>query len=166
MFGVRVDDSESTIHLFAVPARHTGYMRFRRWSKAPWPADARADERFSGMNGAVAEMRLADAPAGYVMMTVQQWATPEGHFWRRRFTDARDLPDMHFAFRDPETDVQRAYEFTTWYAHDVAEASALYEECVIDQRLEWESQTYDLRWLDAATSARLRSDLFWEPSPY
>lgn len=118
------------------------------------------------MNGAVAEMRLADVSAGYVMMTVQQWATSEGPFWRRRLVDARDLPEMHLAIRDPGTGVQREHEFTPWYAHDVAEAFALHEECVIDQRLEREGRTSGLRWLDADASAQLRSDLFWDPTPY
>lgn len=131
--------------------------------KLPWPEDAKRDERFLGMDGAVAELRLNGQAAGYALMTVQQWATLAGPFWRRRLVHPRDLPELHFAFRDKETRVQQGHDFDSWYADDPTEVGVLFDQCILGKRVDWDGRTYELCWLDAETSAQLRADLFWEP---
>jgi hypothetical protein len=133
----------------------------KRWVKRHWPADAEADPRFAGLNGAVAELTCNGEAAGFAMMIVQQWATATGPLWRRRLVNARDLPELQLVLLDG---AGRLDSTPVWFTHDTEEATRMYEECVLAGRLEWDDGVvYHVRWLDAEESAQVRSEQFWEP---
>ncbi|WP_344256758.1 hypothetical protein [Terrabacter carboxydivorans] len=109
------------------------------------------------------ELRARGVVVGYVMLTVQDWATQRGHLWWKRLEESQTLPELHVHLPARGLAEGAAGLPLSWFAHDADEANRIYEACFEVRRLEWDGGTYEVVWLVEPSAAQIRDAWFWEP---
>ncbi|MEV4108787.1 hypothetical protein [Nonomuraea sp. NPDC049695] len=110
------------------------------------------DQRLGPYRNRVARLLDEGALAGYAHLEMEVWWQVEGAFWRRRWTNGRELPHWHVALRDAEG----KWTYSDAVGDDVDETL---RELAASQ-FDWYTGTYTLEWLDGVDAEAVAREHF------